>query len=180
MQYRNEEYEAALESCDRLIENGQTLLSLNRSQRHVERSELANYFFLKGQCMERLGKPKEEIITLQDEAIELEELNARISPDKKRTPLLAKLYRVKAQLLQVLDGRFDDSLEATKKAVDVYRELGNDKEAAMLEMLLKECGYGKKKPAGDGETTDRKDTVDDYKEKEEIAEEGSGAGTEAP
>ena len=37
----------------------------------------------------------------------------------------------------------------------------------MLEVILTTSGYDKKKPAADGEDTARKDTVDDYKEKED-------------
>ena len=131
--------------------------------------------------MERLDKPKEEIIKLQDEAIELEELNAQISKDKKKTPLLGKLYRVKAQLIQVIDGRFDEALEITKKAADVYKELGNTEEAAMLEHLLTECGFYKKKPEkekAEGDETARKDTVDDDKEKKDDEEEDGEASQE--
>ena len=43
--------------------------------------------------MERLNKPIEEIVELQEEAIELEELNAKLS-GKPRSETLARLYRV--------------------------------------------------------------------------------------
>eukprot|EP00353_Schmidingerella_taraikaensis_P000211 CAMPEP_0185594810 /NCGR_PEP_ID=MMETSP0434-20130131/76186_1 /TAXON_ID=626734 ORGANISM="Favella taraikaensis, Strain Fe Narragansett Bay" /NCGR_SAMPLE_ID=MMETSP0434 /ASSEMBLY_ACC=CAM_ASM_000379 /LENGTH=61 /DNA_ID=CAMNT_0028222383 /DNA_START=60 /DNA_END=245 /DNA_ORIENTATION=+ len=61
--------------------------------------------------MERLNKPTEDNIKLQDEAIELEEFNARTT-GKPKTHLLARLYRVKSHLLQVL-GRTDEAMEAT-------------------------------------------------------------------
>ena len=138
--------------------------------------------------MERMNKPKEEIIKLQDEAIELEELNARISKDKKKTPLLAKLYRVKAQLIQVLDDRFDEALEITKKAADVYKEIGNGDEADKLEQFLTTVGFyqkKKEKEGADGEDskaggdeTARKDTVDDDKEKKGDEEEDGKASQE--
>ena len=176
-----------METSDQLIENGRLLLTLNTAQRAVERSELANCLFLKGQVMERMDKPKEEIIKLQDEAIELEELNARISKDKKKTPLLAKLYRVKAQLIQVFDNRFDEALEIHKKAADVYKEIGNEEESAKLEQFLTTVGFYQKKKEKEGaegesnaggDETARKDTVDDDKEKKGEAEEDGEASQE--
>lgn len=60
--------------------------------------------------MERCQMPMEQNLETMQEAIELEELNAYESGNP-RSDLLARIYRVKTQMLEVLK-RHDESVES--------------------------------------------------------------------
>ena len=89
-----------------------------------ERSELSNLIYLKGQAMERNGLPMDQNLLCQDEAIEMEELNAR-ETGKPKSDLLARLYRVKGQMLEYLDKK-DEAVIESEKALEAYKALPGD------------------------------------------------------
>ena len=82
----------------------------------------------------------QENIEFQQEAIELEELNAKESGEPK-SDLLGRLYTVKAQMLFALDnGRQQESIDACEQALEVYRSRTEDytEEIQKLEMFIKQ------------------------------------------
>lgn len=54
---------------------------------------------------------------------------------------LPTLLHAKASILQVTEGKFDESMNIMHKAVKAYRALGMDEEADQNDELLKECGF---------------------------------------
>ena len=96
-------YEQALETAEKLITFQRKVLALKVSQNNleIERTELANYIYLKGQAWERCHRSMQENIEFQQEAIELEELNTQ-EIGKPKSDLLGRLYTVKAQMLIAL------------------------------------------------------------------------------
>lgn len=62
---------------------------------------------------------------------------------------LPTLLHAKASILQVTEGKFDESMNIMHRAVKAYRALGMDDEADQNDELLKECGfYGAKEENG--------------------------------
>lgn len=81
--------------------------------------------------MERLYRSKEEILVVQEEAVQLEE--AAQTEGKPKTDKLAKLYKVKAALLEFV-GRKEEAKDFFQKAIDILRENGKEQDAQFLEM----------------------------------------------
>ena len=71
--------------------------------------------------MERMRIPKGEILKVQEEAVELEE--SAQEEGKPRSEKLAKLYKVKAALLEH-EGRTDEAKACFATAIEIYREAG--------------------------------------------------------
>ena len=97
MEVSGQLYQQALETAEKLIGLQRQVLALDISKPNLaaERTELANYIYLKGQSWERCRRSMQENIEFQEEAIELEELNAQES-GKPKSDLLGRLYTVKA------------------------------------------------------------------------------------
>ena len=115
MECNKQQYGEALVTADKLIGFQRHVITLSVSQKSAERSELANLIYLKGQSMERCRKPMEENLACQQEAIELEELNATES-GKPKSNLLGRLYRVKGQMYEFLN-RWEESAAACEQAL---------------------------------------------------------------
>ena len=81
--------------------------------------------------MERLLYSKEDILKVQEEAVEMEE--AAQTEGKPKTDKLAKLYKVKAALLEFI-GRKEEAKAFFKRAADILRENGKEEEAKFIEM----------------------------------------------
>ena len=118
MEFANMLYQPALETANKLIEHQRKIIDLTVADKCAERSELANLIHLKGQAMERCQLGMEENLKCQEEAIELEELNAEESG--KQSDLLCRLYRVKAHMCEYL-GQAEEAVLSCEKALAAYR-----------------------------------------------------------
>ena len=107
----------------------------------TEKSELAQMLYIQGQTMERLLHPKEDILKVQEEAIELEE--AAQTEGKPKTPKLAKLYKIKAALLESM-GHKVEAIVFYQNAVDILRENDKEQEAEFIELHSKKLDLSTK------------------------------------
>ena len=124
------DYPEALDICDEMVAHQRAILKMPCTDVKAEASELAQLLFLKGQAMERMGLPKGEILKVQEETVALEE--SAQEEGKPKSEKLAKLYKVKAALLEY-EGRTEEAKDCFAKAVEIYRENGQQAQADQLQ-----------------------------------------------
>ena len=158
-------FREALQTAEKLIAYQREILEMKVAHLPAERTELANLIYLKGQALERCQMPMEENLKCQEEAIQLEELNAR-ETGKPRSDLLGRLYRVKAQMLEYLKQN-EESKTACEQALQVYKELPGDHKEVVGQLER----YLEAKEKKDDEMFQREQTIEDYLQDDESDEE---------
>lgn len=124
------DYPEALDICEEVLAHQRAIIKMPCANVKAETSELAQLLFLKGQAMERMGLPKGEILKVQEETVALEE--SVQEEGKPKSERLAKLYRVKAALLEY-EGCTEEAKDCFAKAVEIYRENGQQVQADQLQ-----------------------------------------------